>query len=348
MKGFILAAGLGSRLAPVTNEVPKPLLPVGNLPLVHYAILMLRHFGIVDLVINTHHLAPFIEQALGDGAALGVKIQYSRETELLGTGGALKAMHEVLTEPFVVVNSDVIIDLDLNAVLAHHQRVGALATMVLRPSPSADLARIETDETGRIVRLFAHGEPIAAAKGGLQPYMFTGVHVIEPRFLEYLPEGIPTCVVHYGYAKALANGEMLYGALCDGFWTDAGTPEDYLAANAAAIARGFVLPYADPVRGYALAPRREVSCAVRLGHDVLLGTQAHLEPPVVVGDRTKLGDRARVGPDTVVGRDVVLGKDSDVQQSVVLDGARIEPGAKLAHAIVGKTQRLNVRGQAPE
>lgn len=340
MKGFILAAGLGSRLAPVTDEVPKPLLPVGNLPLVHYAVTMLRHFGIVDLVVNTHHLAPLVEHALGDGAALGVKIQYSREAELLGTGGGLKAMHEVLDDTFVVVNSDVIIDVDLAAVLQAHRERQALATMVLRPSPTPDLARIEVDASGRIVRLFGHGEPIRGAQVPLAAHMFTGVHVLEPRFLEYLPEGVPTCVVHYGYAKALANDEVLHGALCEGFWSDAGTPKDFLAVNAQAIRRGFVLPWADPVRGYALAPRRDVTCAVRLGHGVLLGTQAHLEPPVVVGDRTRLGDRVRLGPDVVLGREVVLGKDSELRDSVVLDGARVEPGARLSRCIVGKTQRL--------
>lgn len=343
MKGFILAAGLGQRMRPITDELPKPLLPVGNLPLVHYAICMLRHFGIVDILINTHHLAPLIEQSLGDGAALGVKITYSREPELLGTGGALKRMHEQLTDTFVVVNSDVLIDLDLAAVLQHHKQANALATMVLRGAPNADLARIEIDQGQRICRLLGQGRPSAASQGALRALMFTGVHVIEPSFLDYLPEGIETCVVKYGYAKALANQEMLTGYVHDGFWMDAGTPEDYLRANELAIARSFVLPWADPVKGYAHAPRRDTGEAVRLGRDVRLGQQTHLEPPVAVGDASRLGDRAKLGPYVALGRSVQLGKDAQLAHSVVLDGARIEAGASLEGCVVGRLHRLQVR-----
>ena len=123
MKGFVLAAGFGQRLRPITESTPKPLLPVGNVPLIAYALKLLAQAGITDIIVNLHHLGRVIREALGTGEVYGVKITWSEEEEILGTGGGLKKMHEALEgETFVVVNSDTIIDLDLKAVIATHRR----------------------------------------------------------------------------------------------------------------------------------------------------------------------------------------------------------------------------------
>ena len=136
VRGFILAAGFGERMRPITEHIPKPLLPVGNLPLIAYAIKLLAHHGITDLIINLHHLGKQIKDALGDGSDYGVRVTYSEEEEILGTGGGLKKMHELLSdETFVVVNGDSIFRTDYRALHEFHLKKKADATLALRKLP---------------------------------------------------------------------------------------------------------------------------------------------------------------------------------------------------------------------
>lgn len=334
MKGFVLAAGFGQRLSPLTNTIPKPLFPVGNVPLIGYALRLLAYHGITEVIVNLHHLGKSIREALRDGAAYGVHITYSEEPEILGTGGGLKKVHELLEDDtFVVVNSDTIIDIDLGAVIEAHRRNDALATMVLREEPGqGEYGHIEIDEAGRIRRILGHG-----GEGlSLRSYMFTGVHVLEPRFLEYIPPDVSTCVVRYAYTKALNNDEPLFGFTFDGPWLDAGTPAHYFDANVAALEQRLTLRHVDPLGGFVLSPRRNVAEVVRIGRDVELGDNVQLLPPVLLGDDARIGDDTTVGPYAVVGPRVHVGKDAQLSHCVLLEGARVESDARLRRMIVGR------------
>jgi NDP-sugar pyrophosphorylase family protein len=189
VKAFVLAAGFGSRLKPITEVLPKPLMPIGDVPLIGYALTLLAKHGITEVAVNTHHLGKVLEQKLGDGSQFGVQITYSHEKEILGTGGGLRRMHPFLKDDtFVVINSDILIDLDLTAVIAQHKENNALATMVLREDQKqADYGVIEIDAADyRIRKILGQGR----WSGQLRPLMFTGVHVMEPRLLEYIPPEI--------------------------------------------------------------------------------------------------------------------------------------------------------------
>ena len=337
MKGFVLAAGFGQRMRPLTESVPKPCLPVGNLPLVTYALKLLARYGIHEVAINTHHLSKSIEDALGDGSAYGVNLHYSHEDEILGTGGGLKEMGDFLDETFVVLNSDIIINLELDKVIETHRKSQAISTMVLRSDPKqSEKGLIEIDETGRIRRILGQGDPA----DDLKAYMFTGVHVMEPQFLEYIPAGVKTCVNRYGYTKALKNDVPLFGVVTDCYWRDFGTPKSYLEGNFDALEQSMGLAYADPLAGFALAPRKEVAEVVRLGNDVQLGADVTLLPPVVIGNGSKIGDNATVGPHCVVGSKVSVGKQARIRKAVVLEGAKVEAGADITEAVVHKKGHL--------
>lgn len=350
MKGFILAAGYGQRMAPLTDVVPKPMLTVGRLPLIGYAIALLKAHGITDIMVNTHHLPTVIEEGLGNGARFGVTLHYSREPEILGTGGGLKRAHQFLDDTFVVVNSDVLIEHDLSAAIAEHRAQRALATMVLRQTDphQAALAVIETDARHRVVRLYGEGQPPSDAQLPLKAYMFTGVHIIEPKFLEYIPNDVHTSVVQYGYAKALANHERVMASMCTGFWRDAGTPKDFFDSNWQALDGQLKLSYVDPMAGYKHTPKKDLGHAVRMGEDVHLGAQAELRRPVALDDRCQVAEKAIVGPFAIAGAGVHIGKQAEVQRSVLLPGAQVAAGSQLKNAIVAKGAQLVVKDEADE
>ncbi len=339
MKGFVLAAGFGTRLAPLTQTVPKPLFPVGHLPLIGYALRLLAHHGITDVIVNLHHLGKQLREAVGDGSAYGVSITYSEEPEILGTGGGLKKMHQALDDTFVVVNSDTILDVDLGAVIAKHKERNALATMILRRDPEqANYGQIEIDGEGRVRRILGHMSPADERsaediEARITPYMFTGVHVLEPGLLEYLPDGVETCVMRYGYMKAMNNDELIQGVVTNDYWVDAGTPKRYFEANRDVLTGRARIRYAGqmpPERspGVWVAPTAEVA------------ESAKLQAPVLVGDGARVAEGAQVGPNTVLAKGASVGREAVVENSVLLDDARADE--QTIGQIVGKKARVPI------
>lgn len=238
MRAMILAAGFGTRLRPLTDRTPKPLVDVAGAPMIAYPLALLREAGITEVAVNLHHLGGRIREALGDGARFGVSITYSEEDPILDTGGGIKKLEPFLRGgTFVVLNSDSIMDLPLPDVIDWHRRHKALATMVLRPDPEqARYGVIEVDADSRIRRFLGRPERVDEP---LTPYMFAGVHVFEPEVFSFMGEG---CfgITAETYPKMLAAGRPLYAYVFRGYWRVVDN-HDGLAQGRAELARGGVL-----------------------------------------------------------------------------------------------------------
>jgi mannose-1-phosphate guanylyltransferase len=228
VKAMVLAAGQGTRLRPLTDGMPKALVPVAGRPMIEYALLLLRHYGVRDIVINLHHLGEQIEARLGDGRSLGLTIRYSKEPELLDTGGGLLKAEEFLNDgSFIVINTDALIDVNLAALIGFHESSGAAATLVLRADPRADeFGSMDIDNSGRIIRFLDSKAPVEPADE-VRKLMFTGVQILEPRIFEHMRvHGVRRkfSTTRDTYPRMLGAGERLYGFVFEGFWQDLGTP----------------------------------------------------------------------------------------------------------------------------
>jgi NDP-sugar pyrophosphorylase family protein len=224
---MLFAAGEGQRLRPLTATVPKSLVPVAGRPMIEYPLLLLAHYGIRDIIINLHHLGDQVQAYLGDGGRFGVDICYSREEVLLDTGGGLlKAKPFLERETFIVINTDVLIDLRLDELIGFHNEKKASATLVLRPDEFAErYGSMETDRHGRICRFLRTRAPISLETTG-RKLMFTGVQILEPRVFSYMAsEAQKFSTTKDTYPKMLADGEPLYGYCFEGYWQDLGTVE---------------------------------------------------------------------------------------------------------------------------
>jgi NDP-sugar pyrophosphorylase family protein len=314
---MILAAGLGTRLGELSDERPKPLMPVADVPLIRYAVALLAGHGIKEIVINLHHLGQQIADELGDGTRLGVMICYSREEQILGTGGGIRRALSLLgDEPFVVINGKIVIDLDLADVLARHKESGAKATLVVRPD-------LEAQRWGAIDAP-PEGGPIRALLG-VGPHMFTGVHVLDPDLVARLPDdGMERCIVRQGYVPWLDEGISLNAYVNTGYFGDHSTPERYLAGNFAVI-RGAALRF-PPAKLTGVEPSAEIH------------PEAQINPPVRIGPGARIGAYAVVGPDVVVGAYAQVGAGIRLARTVVwpkthvrqdADGAIMTPRSKL-------------------
>jgi NDP-sugar pyrophosphorylase family protein len=315
---MILAAGLGTRLGPLSEERPKPLLPVADVALIRYAVSLLAGHGIQDLVVNLHHRGQQIEDELRDGTRLGVRVQYSREERILGTGGGIRRALPLLgDEPFVVMNGKLVFDLDLAAVIERHKSTGAQATLVVRADPEAERwgAVDAPPDGGRVKGLRGKGE-----------FMFTGVQVLEPALVDRLPDdGVERCIVGEGYIPWIEDGVPIEAYVAPGYFMEHSTPERYLEGNFNVLRGRASLRY-PPATLTGVDPSAEVH------------PEAQIVPPVRVGPGARIGAYAIVGPDVVVGAYANIAAGMRLKRAVVWPRAMVREDAE--NAILTPTQRL--------
>jgi len=314
MKGMILAAGLGTRLRPLTLERPKAAVPVANRPAAAWAARALAGASIHHVAVNLHHLPDGVRRALGDGSAHGIEIAYSPEPDgILGTGGGMRRALELLgRDRLVVLNGDVVSDVDLAALARAHEASGAPVTLAVVPHPDharygtvTALGGLVTSIVGRRARSHPDASPEEA------PLVFTGIHVMDPEAQDLLPR--QGCVVRETLFAMLEKGLPIAAYVHEGYWNDIGTPAEYLRCNL------------DILAGRLAAPGR-------------------VEDRRLIGDNVRVAQGARIGPDVVLGEGARIDGGADLEACVVWDGARVT--GRLRGAIVSREHVLAVEENA--
>ena len=332
LAALLLCAGLGTRLRPLTERVPKPAAPVCGVPLVRWNLALLRGAGARGAVVNVHHLPDAMERAARDaGAALGLPVATSREPVIAGTGGALREARALLAgaREILLVNGDILFDVDLRAAIAAHRASGALATMVLLPMPpGARYAAVEVDGSGTVRRIAGTFGPGGA---GLSPWHFSGVHVLSAALLDRVPAAPFECDVNrHVYPPLMAEGLVrgfvepgARGAAASGYWNDLGTPARYLRANL------------DVLRG-------RVPLARFPGIDPHAGEVASSRALVAPTARIQGAGRIR---DAVVGERCVVPPGAIVERAVLWDGTALAPGEQVIDAVAAGELRVAATGE---
>jgi NDP-sugar pyrophosphorylase family protein len=218
MKAVVLAGGKGTRLRPYTTILPKPLMPIGDMPILEVLLRQMKRAGIQEVVLTVGHLAEFLRLFFQDGRRLSMKISYSYEDVPLGTAGPLTLV-EGLDDTFLVANGDVLTTLPLHDLIAYHKAQAAAATIAThRRKVHIDLGVIEQDEANRVIGYIE--------KPTYDFMVSMGVYVFEPSVLPYIPANtyfdFPDLV-----KKLIAAGERVAGYAFEGYWQDLGRPDDY-------------------------------------------------------------------------------------------------------------------------
>ncbi len=301
MQVAILAAGLGTRLRPLTYTTPKALVPVLNRPLLGVLLAQLQEAGAFRVAVNTHHLAEQVQDFLEVASPPGLEVMVRPEPEILGTGGGLRSLAGVLDDgPFLAMNADILTDLDLAAIFRQH-REPALATLVLHEYPRYN--NVWLDKAGRVAGV---GAPPPETSG--PPLAYTGIQVVSHRMLKWLPPVGPADLVT-AWQQAIAQGEELAAVVVSGhFWQDLGTPEAYLTAHQRLLS------------GTCTGLNRFFPAI----SDPFLGAGTVLEEGVVCGGGVCLG------------REVRVGRGTQLKNTVVWDKAQIGPGLTLENCVAGQ------------
>ena len=321
---MILAAGLGSRLRPLTTHLPKPLVPILNRPLLWYLIKQVRQAGIHEIAVNLHYHGEQIRSWLGHGEDLGVEVTYSEEAELLGSaGGVQRLRHFFGNDPALIVHGDILFDVDLSAVIQYHFTRAALATIVLHPAHHRyNYGKIRVNAHGHIAQFVDQQAPWVS--GPLIDTLFTGVQILDPAVLDVIPTASVTALTTDVYPTLLSNPPRLYGYLMHGYWSDIGTPQRYWETNMDAVSGrvGAVLSLAADMDDLKIAPQISGRPA---------GT---IRPPVAGSSGSGLQASASIGPGVILGQGCELAADVHLVQSVLWPRVRVGQGATIARSII--------------
>jgi NDP-sugar pyrophosphorylase family protein len=341
-KGMILAAGLGTRLHPITHKCPKPLVPVLNVPNILYSIDLLARAGAKDIVINVHHLRKSLVDFLGDGSRWGVRISFSEEEVLLGTGGGVKkAESHFEGKPFLLTNSDFITNADLSPFVSQHFERRSLASMLLIEDPALEsyYSKVGTDSASRLCSL-----PSLTTRPSTRSGIFTGVHLIDSTTLDHL-EAKPSGINQVLYPALMRETpDRVFGSFLErSFWLDTGdlhflwdTSLRLLKRleSGEAWLREVLVKY-----GELKEIRPGIWCA--RGQAPEEGIQ--IKGPVILGANLKLERGCRVGPYTVVGDGSIVGTGSSVESSVLLPGSRLGANVRLEKGLWFESQTLSTQ-----
>jgi len=327
-KAHIMAAGLGTRLAPLTDSTAKPMAPIVNRPVMEHILRLLARHGVTDICVNLHHYADDIRGYFGDGAAFGVNLHYLYEDKLLGTAGGTGNFRDRLGDrTFVVVSGDALTDFDVSGMVAAHRAHGGVATIAVKEvDDPSHYGVVVHDADGRVSGF----QEKPTKDEALSHLCNCGIYAFEPRIFDVIP---PATFVDYAkdvFPRLLADGDPFYVWRLETYWNDVGSLREYRNGNFDAL-RGRVA---------VSVPGRELRLGVWVGDDTKVAPDALIVPPVLLGDDCRVDSGARLVGPLIVGDGSTIGAGAVLEGVIHWNGTATGQGARLAGGIVGRDVRI--------
>ena len=328
MKAFILAAGVGTRLRPLTFECPKPMIPLLNKPVIEHTINNLKKHNIDSVVMNLHTLPEQITDYFGNGKKFGININYSMEETLLGTAGGLKKCKKFFDSTFVVMSGDGLSNVDLTAAIAFHKKKKALATMIVKQVETRFSYGITlTDKSGKIVKFVEKPTWSSIFSNTVN----TGIYIFEPEVFKYIPDNF------YDFGKdlwprLLKLKKPIYAYLMSGYWTDIGNIEEYKQGVKDALFNKILVK----INGKKLKTTEVIADS-----DCKIDKTVKFIGKSIIGKNCKIGKNVVIDNGTVIGNNVQIKDDAIIKDSIIWDNTIIGKHAKLCSSIIG----INVPGK---
>lgn len=328
MKAMVLAAGVGSRLDPLTAQVPKPLVPVTNVPVMEHIIGLLKRHGIEDIIANLHYLPEKLRHYFteGEGKKIGVNIEFRQEEKLSGDAGGVRFCRDFLGDgTFIVLMGDLLTDADLTRVIGEHKRKGAIATIALKQVEDVTHFGVAVLDENGFIKGF---QEKPKAEDALSNLASTGIYILEPKVFDYMPaQG------DFGFGRQLfpllvEKGEKVLGVEIGDYWSDVGTIEQYWRSNF------------DVLKGKMKAPMQGYKKVVYGFHTVYLASGAELHPDVqvhanaIIGKGTVIESGVVLTGNVVLADDCTIGAGTHLEDVIAWSGSDIKAGSMLKNAIV--------------
>ncbi len=320
LKALFLAGGMGTRLRPLTDHLPKPMVPVMGIPLLERSIDELKRCGVNEVILSTCYESDCISQHFSTGEKSQMKIHCICEKEPLGTGGAIKNCQKYFDDTFLIFNSDILCNIDLKALVQFHREkhsdVTIAAAEVKNPS---SYGVIEHMPDGKILSFTEKPKPGEEKSHDIN----AGIYVFEPRVLDMIPAGKSVSVERDTFPLLLKNGFRMNVYRIGGYWIDIGTPEKYMKAHK------------DIFNGACTVHENDFRSAKVYGADNAdIASSAKITGPVWLGKNIHIGENAVIGPNAVLGDGFQAGQGCEVRNSVIWNGVTLGNGVNIDHSVV--------------
>jgi NDP-sugar pyrophosphorylase family protein len=317
IKALILAGGKGARLRPLALHIPKPIVPLANIPFLFFQIDHIKRAGITEIILSLSYQPRKIEDIFGDGSKYGVTMRYTHEDLPRGTAGAFKAAENLIDDTTIVFNGDVLTDTDLHEVLRFHVEAKAEATIVMaRVMNPAGYGLIEADKEGRVVRFTEKPSEDEVTGDTIN----AGIYILEKSILDRIPKEGPQSFERDIFPALLAQGACMRAYLTHNYWQDIGSPQKYLEAHYGIISGRMKLP---------LYPQKSCPPNDWNKKQVDIDSYSILDGGCVVKPGVKIEN-------SVLGEDCRVEENALIKDSVIWSGTRIRPHARLERSIVGR------------
>ena len=310
-KAVIMAGGFGTRLRPLTMTIPKPMVPLANVPMLEHTVLLLKRHGITDITALLYYQPDSIKEYFGDGSAHGVRMHYVQADADYGTAGSVRNAAKEFTEPFIVMSGDVLTDIDISTAIAFHSSKNSLATLLLtRVKDPLHYGIVMTDPNGRIQRFLekpSWGEVFTDT-------INSGIYILEPEILSLIP---PDREYDFGkdvFPQMLRTSMNLHGCITHGYWKDIGNLHEYQSA-----------------------------CQDILEHNVAINVKGLQTQQGMIGENCSIPESVRWSGHSIIGKHVHIGHNTTIHQCIIGDNVHIGSGAQLSNCIIWNNVTLGDR-----
>ncbi|MBD1943800.1 NTP transferase domain-containing protein [Coleofasciculus sp. FACHB-712] len=336
MRAVLMAGGSGTRLRPLTCDLPKPMVPILNRPIAEHIINLLKRHQITEVIATLHYLPDVMRDYFQDGSDFGVQITYAiEEDQPLGTAGCVKNIAELLDETFLVISGDSITDFDLTQAIEFHKRQKSKATLILTQVPNPiEFGVVITDEKQRIRRFLEK----PSSSEIFSDTVNTGTYILEPEVLQYLPSNQESDFSKDLFPLLLEQDEPMYGYVAQGYWCDVGHLDAYRESQYDGLHQKVKLDFA----------YEQVSPGLWIGQNTHIDPSAKIEAPALIGNNCRIGARVHIEPGTSIGDNVTIGADANLKRPIVWNGAIIGEEAHLRACVIGRGTRVDRRSHVLE
>jgi len=335
-KAMVLAAGLGTRLRPLTDSISKPMAPVVNKPVMEHIIELLKKHGFEDIVCNLHWYADTIKEYFGDGSKWGVNINYSYEEELLGTAGGVKKVEGFFEDStFLVISGDALTDIDLDRVMDFHDKKKGIATLVLTEVEDTSQFGVVILDKDLKITGFQEKPLTGEAKSKLAN---SGIYVFEPEVFDYLPEGKFYDFGKNLFPRLLADRIDYYGFKHDQYWNDVGSLDEYQLGNFDALEGKVEVKI----------PGTQIKEGVWIGKDCRIQEKVVIIPPVCIGNNCTIKQGAKLFGPIIIGDNTVVDERAVMYRGIKWGSGYIGKDASLIGAIIGYDAKIKDKASVLE
>ena len=321
MRALILAAGLGTRLRPLTNTVPKPMVNLGGRPCMEYTVRLLAQYGVNEIMVNLHYLPEPIKNHFGDGSAYGVNISYSYEEELMGTAGGLKRVQDFFADQTVlVISGDALTDINLSKFYRFHQKQQGLATLAIKRVADPTQYGVVHMEDNQIL----HFQEKPSHEEAISNLANTGIYLFEPGIFAHIPANTFYDFGKQVFPDLLTKNHRISGYPMQDYWCDVGTLDVYREAHY------------DLLTGIVRAelPGKRLEGNIWLGERISIHPETVIVGPVVMGKNCTIEAGARIYGPAIMGDQTVIGKNVVLKRCILWDNVHIEDNAEISDSII--------------